>query len=71
MTKRKTSESQKERNKKGEDRMEKFEEKVKVEPIVKTTTSTDEYEEYTVTAYQKIDPGEWEKVEIPYKRKKR
>jgi len=65
--------NQKERDKRGKDRMEKFDEKVKDEPVVKAIAkiSTDEYEEYTVTGYQKIDPGEWEKIEISYKRKKR
>ena len=71
MTKRKTSESQKERNKKGETRMEKFEEHQKEEPIQIIQLKDEESEEYTVTAYQKIEPGEWERVEITYKRKKR
>ncbi len=54
----------------GEKRMEKFEErqKEKPKPIIK---SNDDSEEYTVTAYQKIEPGEWERVELTYKRKKR
>ena len=51
-------------DKKGEKRMERFEEKSKETPI------TVSEEEYIVTAYQKIEPGEWEKVEIKYKRKK-
>lgn len=54
----------------GEQRMEKFEERQKLPdaPIIK---ESDDSEEYTVTAYQKIEPGEWERVELTYKRKKR
>ena len=59
-----------EADKKGEQRMEKFEER-KTIPIMPVITESDDSEEYTVTAYQKIEPGEWEKVEITYKRKKR
>ncbi len=41
-------------------------------PVIKTTNSMDdEYEEYSVTAYQNIGDKGWEKVEIIYKRKKR
>jgi hypothetical protein len=70
MSRRKSNDGKKERDKKGEQRMERFE-KGQEKPIVKTTISNDEYEEYTITCYQKIEPGEWEKIEIPYKRKKR
>ena len=54
----------------GEQRMEKFEERKKL-PDVSIIKESDDSEEYTVTAYQKIEPGEWERVEITYKRKKR
>lgn len=66
-------ESQKERNRKGKSRMEKFEDKNKIEetPIIKIVESDDEYEDYSITAYQNIGDKGWEKVEIPYRRKKR
>lgn len=31
---------------------------------------TDEYEDAIMVAYQKKEPGEWERVEISYRRKK-
>ncbi len=65
----KDNDGQKERDRKGEERMEKFE-KGKEQSVIKMITSDDEYEQYTITCYQKIEPGEWEKIEIPYKRKK-
>ena len=49
----------------GEKRMKQFEERQKI----KSANDSDEY--YTVIAYQKIEPGEWERVELTYKRKKR
>jgi hypothetical protein len=55
----------------GEKRMEKFEERQKAEPTPIIQSKDDDSEEYTVTAYQKIEPGEWERVELTYKRKKR
>jgi hypothetical protein len=55
----------------GEKRMEKFEERQKAEPTPIIQSKDDDSEEYTVTAYQKIEPGEWERVEITYKRKRR
>lgn len=60
-------------SKKGKQRMAKYEDKNQVEeiPIIKPIDTDDEYEEYYVTAYQKIDPGEWHRVELKYKRKKR
>lgn len=51
----------------GEKRMKQYEERQKIQEVV---LASDE-EEYIVTAYQKIEPGEWEKVEIKYKRKKK
>ncbi len=59
-----------ETDKKGKQRMEKFEERKKIPdtPIIK---ESDDSEDYTVTAFQKIEPGEWERVELTYKRKKR
>lgn len=70
MRKIKRTESQKERDKKGKNRMEKFEEGNQIKDISIIKQDYD-LEEYTVTAYQKIEPGEWEKVELTYKRKKR
>ena len=73
----KNSKSQIEANKKGKERIKKFEGRIKVEeetPIIKSignNTVSDDIEEYTVTAYQKIEPGEWEKVELTYRRIKR
>jgi len=54
----------------GEQRMEKYEERQKL-PEIPIIKESDDSEEYTVTAYQKIEPGEWERVELTYKRKKR
>ncbi len=48
-------------DKKGKARMAKFERKQESKVL--------DDDEYIVTAYQKIEPGEWEKVEIRYKRK--
>ena len=55
----------------GEQRMEKFEERQKTEPTPIIQSKDGDSEEYTVTAYQKIEPGEWERVELTYKRKKK
>ncbi len=54
----------------GEQRMEKYEDRQKL-PETPIIRDSDDLEEYTVTAYQKIEPGEWERVELTYKRKKR
>jgi hypothetical protein len=53
----------------GEQRMEKFEERRKL-PDVPIIKESEDLEEYTVTTYQKIEPGEWQRVELTYKRKK-
>lgn len=37
----------------------------------KKSDKEDEYEEAIMVAYQKKGGGEWERVEIPYKRKKK
>jgi len=70
-----TSQKKIDADKKGEKRMEKFEGRQKVEnvPIIKPVISKidDDYEEYYVTAYQKIEPGDWQRVELTYKRKRR
>ncbi len=40
------------------------------ESIEKESKSDDGYEDAIMIAYQKKEPGEWEKVEIPYRKKK-
>jgi hypothetical protein len=74
MAKKQQTESQKERNKKGKERMGRYEDGNKVEEtavIKPVEDSSSEYEEYTVTAYQKVDGGDWHPVELTYKRKRR
>ena len=63
------SEKQKEQDKKGAERMRRFEENQFIEiPEVSTTIVSDEGMAVMVV-YQKIDSGEWKRVEIPYKKK--
>lgn len=38
---------------------------------VETPKVADDEEMGIMVAYQKIEPGEWERVEIPYKKKKK
>jgi len=73
MRKSKKSDQQKERDKKGADRMKRFEDGQTEEEIVvvKPVDDNSDYEDYVMVAYQKKEPGEWEKVEITYRRKKR
>ena len=74
MRKNQKSESQKERDKKGAERIKRFEEGQIVEkpPIIKPMDDNNsEYEDYVVVSYQKKEPGDWEKVEITYQRKKK
>ena len=40
-------------------------------PKEKKPTKEEEYEDAIMVAYQKKGGGEWERVEIPYKRKKK
>lgn len=71
MPKNQKSDKQKERDKKGQERMKRFEESQAVEkPIVKPKDDN-EYEDFIFTAWQKVEPGPWEKVEIPFRRKKK
>ena len=65
MRKKQKTENQKERDKKGADRIKKFEDKQVVE------TPVEENEEDFMIVYQKKEPGEWEQIKIPYKRKKK
>ncbi len=37
----------------------------------KKPAKEEEYENAVMVAYQKRPPGEWERVEIPYKKKKK
>ncbi len=73
MRKSKKSESQKEQDKKGKERIQRFEEgnKVVEEPIIKIVNEDDEWEDYTMSSYQKKDGGDWQKIEISYRRKKK
>ena len=73
MRKSKKSDQQKERDRKGAERMKRFEDGQTEEEIVVPTPVDDnsDYEDCTVTAYQKKDEGDWEKVEIVYRRKKK
>lgn len=73
MRKSKKSDQQKERDRKGAERMKRFEDGQTEEEIVvpKPVDEDGDYEDYTVTAYQKKDEGDWEKVEIVYRRKKK
>ena len=66
------SEKQKERDKKGAERMKRFEEGQTIEetPIIQPVDDGD-YEIVMITAYQNLNGTGWEKVEIPWKRKKR
>ena len=59
------SENQKERDKKGKERMKRFEEG-NSNQIVKNDDEDD-----IMVAYQKKGDGEWERVELPYKKKKK
>jgi hypothetical protein len=68
MAKRIKSEKQKERDKKGAERMKRFEENQTVEELPKIS---DDEEWGVMVAYQKKEPGEWERIEIPYKKKKK
>lgn len=49
----------------GEKRMKKYKERKDIEEI-----SNDDDEYIIITAYQKIEPGEWEKIQIRKKRNK-
>jgi len=62
-----------EAHKNGDKRMDKFEKRSEIKelPIIQSVNLTDDEEEYTITAYQKIPPNEWQKVELTYKRKRR
>jgi len=72
MRKSKKSDQQKERNKKGAERMKRFEDGQTEEEIVVVKPVDDgDYEDYVMIAYQKKEPGEWEKVELTYRRKKK
>lgn len=72
MRRNKNSDQQKERDKKGAERMKRFEEGQAVEetPVVKPEDDG-EYETVMMTAYQNLNGNGWEKVEIPWKRKKK
>jgi hypothetical protein len=75
MPRKQKTESQREQDKKGAERMKRYEEdhSVVVEevPVIKIIESVGDYEDYIVVAYQKKDPGEWERKEITYSRKKK
>lgn len=75
MPRKQKTESQKEQDKKGVERMKRYEENnfitVEEVPVIKTIESTGDFEDYTVIAYQKKEPGEWERKEITYSRKKK
>lgn len=75
MQRKQKTESQKEQDKKGVERMKRYEEGHPIVDeevtVVKTIESTGDYEDYIVVAYQKKEPGEWERKEITYSRKKR
>lgn len=57
--------AKKEQDKKGKERMERFE-----QSQLKKEDDTD-YDETTIIAYQNINGNGWEKVEVPFRRKKR
>ena len=61
------SEKQKERDKKGVERMKRVEENQTVE----TPVPNDDEEMSIMVCYQKKEPGEWERIEIPYRKKKK
>lgn len=58
------NDSKKEQDKKGKERMEKFEKK-------QAAKTDEDYDETIIVAYQNINGNGWERVEIPFKRKKR
>jgi hypothetical protein len=72
MRKSKKSDQQKERDKKGAERMKRFEDGQTAEetPVVKSEDDG-EYETVMMTAYQNLNGNGWEKVQIPWKRKKK
>ena len=59
------SDAKKEQDKKGKERMGRFE-----QSQLKKEDDSD-YDETTIIAYQNINDNGWEKVEVPFKRKKR
>ena len=68
------TEKEKERDKKGKERMKRFEEgniQVVESPVVKVIKDDGEYEDCLMVAYQKKGDGEWTRVEIPHKKKKK
>jgi hypothetical protein len=72
MRKSKKSDQQKERDKKGAERMKRFEDGQTEEetPVIKSVDDG-EYETVMMTAYQNLNGNGWEKVQIPWKRKKK
>lgn len=70
MGRRKKSESQQEANKKGKERIKEFEER-KSDIITIPKIDDNDDENSIMVCYEKKDGGEWEKIEVPYKRKKR
>lgn len=58
------TDTKKEQDKKGKERMERFEKG-------RVSKNSDDYNETTIIAYQNINGNGWEKIEVPFKRKKR
>ena len=67
----KGSKNKTESDKKGKERIKRFEERSDNDvEVVKSPIIENNLEEETITCFQKRGDNEWEKIEIPFKRKK-